>query len=154
MATIFVDLARLRMGVLLKIDPQKNVDGRYVIKYRKFNSFTSQEIFNIPKEALISVANTEIGNMGDADNYVFLLKSESNDAPFLEGILQKKYSDMIAKVSNLKKELEIKKGLDEVGRIQESAALTTKLKDFASQVKEMNKIVKSPDKDRFGRRSA
>jgi hypothetical protein len=132
----FIDLDYLRIGIFAKEEKMPNVPGSIMIKYRPpglGGFFTVKEITNVPEGSLITVTKEELGGVSTFDVWKVLVRGEYGTSHFIDRILAKRYAELIEMYNNLKKQLEIKKGVEVSRSIQYSM-------DALSQLERLKKI--------------
>jgi hypothetical protein len=132
----FIDLDYLRLGLYVKDEKMPNVPGMIVIKYRPLGLkgiFAISEIANVPEGSLITVTREELGGLSTFHVNKVLIRGEHGTSHFLDRILVTKYAEIVEMYNNLKKQLEIRKGVEVSRAIQYS-------KDTLAQLERLKEI--------------
>jgi hypothetical protein len=113
-----------------------NVPGMIVIKYRPpgiKGLFAIKEITNIPEGCLLTVTREELGGLSTFHVNKVLVRGEFGTSHFLDKILATRYAELIEMYNNLKKQMEIRKGVEVTKGLQYSM-------DALSQLERLKKV--------------
>jgi hypothetical protein len=113
-----------------------NVPGMIVIKYRPpgiKGLFAVKEITNIPEGCLLTVTREELGGLSTFHVNKVLVRGEFGTSHFLDKILATRYAELIEMYNNLKKQMEIRKGVEVTKGLQYSM-------DALSQLERLKKV--------------
>jgi hypothetical protein len=132
----FLDLDYLRIGLYVKDEKMPNVPGSIIIKYRPpglKGLFATKEITNVPEGCLLTVTKEELGGLSTFNVWKVLVRGEFGSSHFLDRILASRYAELIEMYNNLKKQMEIRKGVEVSRSIQYSM-------DALSQLERLKKV--------------
>jgi hypothetical protein len=147
----FLDLDYLRIGTFVSEEDMKNVPGMIVIKYRPpglKGLFMVKEITNVPKGCLLTVTKEELGGLSTFDVWKVLVRGEFGTSHFLDRILSAKYAELVEMYNNLKKQLEIRKGVEVSRAIQYSMDALSQLERLKKVSEAVSDIIKAKPKRR------